>query len=137
MALIVIDKAMVPHPGHWILTHPDGGFQIRHPELVQVYREMRRYCTANGKPVPNMQEMDVWLCAQSPQLCADGQRQVALENGLTESEIKGLIASNDPTLIGNRIAALTSAMGIPPCGSCGSRQDWLNKAHQWLREQLQ
>jgi len=39
----------------------------------------------------------------------------------------------DPTLLGNRIAALTSAVGIPPCGSCGKRKGWLNRAHQWIR----
>jgi hypothetical protein len=40
---------------------------------------------------------------------------------------------DDPTLIGNRIAALTKALGIPPCGACGKRRDWLNAAHAWLR----
>lgn len=39
----------------------------------------------------------------------------------------------DPTLLGNRIAALTSAIGIPPCGGCSKRKAWLNKAHAWLR----
>ena len=48
---------------------------------------------------------------------------------LTEAEIAEL----DPTLIGNRLAALTTAIGIPPCGGCGQRQEWLNRAHLWLR----
>ena len=39
----------------------------------------------------------------------------------------------DPTLLGNRIEALTKAIGIPPCGGCASRRDWLNRAHAWLR----
>ena len=71
MPLMVKDKAMVPHPGLWKLAHPDGGFEVRHPELVQVYRQMRAYCKANDKPVPIMEEMDVWLCEQNPQLCVD------------------------------------------------------------------
>ncbi len=136
MPLIVKDKAMVPHPGHWIFHHPDGGFEVRTPELAEGYRSMRRYCAANGKDVPTMETMDSWICDQNPQLCSDGSRQIGLEIGLSESEIKGLIAGSDPTLIGNRIAALTSALGIPPCGSCGARQEWLNKAHEWLRKQL-
>lgn len=40
---------------------------------------------------------------------------------------------DDPTLLGNRIAALTTALGIPPCGGCKQRKAWLNKAHKWLR----
>ncbi len=71
MPLVVKDKAMVPHPGHWIFHHPDGGFEVRTPELAEGYRSMRRYCAANGKPVPTMDEMDVWICDQNPQLCID------------------------------------------------------------------
>jgi hypothetical protein len=40
---------------------------------------------------------------------------------------------SDPTLLGNRIAALTTAIGIPPCGGCEKRKAWLNNAHAWLR----
>lgn len=43
---------------------------------------------------------------------------------------------SDPTLLGNRIAALTSAIGFPPCGGCTARKNWLNKAHAWLRGDL-
>lgn len=39
----------------------------------------------------------------------------------------------DPTLLGNRIEALTKAIGIPPCGGCADRRDWLNRAHASLR----
>ena len=42
----------------------------------------------------------------------------------------------DPTLIGDRLAKLTSALGIPPCGGCGHRCDWLNRAHLWLQNQF-
>jgi len=39
----------------------------------------------------------------------------------------------DPTLVGNRLEALFKAVGIPPCGGCTERRDWLNAAHSWLR----
>jgi hypothetical protein len=41
--------------------------------------------------------------------------------------------ADDPTLLGNRIAALTAAIGLPPCSGCSGRQKWLNAAHKWLR----
>lgn len=52
---------------------------------------------------------------------------------LTPSESRELFGDDDPTLIGNRLAALTEAIGIPTCGSCQGRKAWLNRAHQWLR----
>lgn len=53
------------------------------------------------------------------------------DHGLTDAEVAELFP--DPTLIGNRISALTTALGIPPCDSCGRRKEWLNKAHSFLR----
>jgi hypothetical protein len=54
--------------------------------------------------------------------------------GLTDNEVADLLPDeSDQTLIGNRIAALTTALGIPPCDSCGKRKEWLNAAHLWLR----
>ena len=53
--------------------------------------------------------------------------------GLTASEVKELFPDEDPTLIGNRIAALTAALGIPTCGGCDKRRQWMNKAHLWLK----
>jgi hypothetical protein len=44
-----------------------------------------------------------------------------------------MVPELDPTLLGNRLEALIAAIGIPPCGGCGSRRDWLNRAHAWLR----
>ena len=57
--------------------------------------------------------------------------------GLSAAEVTELLPDeSDPTLIGNRIAALTKAIGIPPCGACGKRQQWMNKAHELLRRKL-
>lgn len=52
---------------------------------------------------------------------------------LKPTEIAELFPDADPTLLGNRIAALTSALGFPPCGGCTARKNWLNKAHRWVR----
>lgn len=53
---------------------------------------------------------------------------------LRDSEIAELFPdSTDRTLIGNRIAAMTEALGIPPCGGCDKRRKWMNRAHAWLR----
>lgn len=52
---------------------------------------------------------------------------------LSPAESGELFPDSDPTLLGNRIAALTTAIGIPPCGGCNKRKAWLNKAHAWLR----
>ena len=52
---------------------------------------------------------------------------------LTDKEISELFPEEDPTLIGNRIRALTDTLGIPPCGGCEQRRIWLNSAHSYLR----
>jgi hypothetical protein len=38
-------------------------------------------------------------------------------------------------LFGDRIKQLTDALGIPQCGGCAKRQEWLNNAHAWVLKQ--
>lgn len=52
---------------------------------------------------------------------------------LSPAEVSELFPGEDPKLLGNRIKALTDALGIPTCGGCEERRQWLNKAHEWLR----
>jgi hypothetical protein len=52
---------------------------------------------------------------------------------LAPDEVKELLGE-DPTLAGNRLERLFQSLGIPPCGSCGNRRDWINRAHAKLRE---
>lgn len=52
---------------------------------------------------------------------------------LKDKDIAELFPGEDPTLLGNRIAAMTAAIGIPACGGCTARKNWLNQAHAWLR----
>jgi|GEM_PF-5463916 len=59
----------------------------------------------------------------------------AVDNVLDDGERTKLFDNSDPSLIGNRFAAITSALGFPPCGKCEARKKWLNKAHAWLRGQ--
>lgn len=35
-------------------------------------------------------------------------------------------------LIGDRLAELFAAIGLPECGGCEKRKQWLNAAHRWL-----
>lgn len=53
---------------------------------------------------------------------------------LTDAEITELFPDEDPTLLGNRIKAMTEALGIPACGGCEARRRWLNSAHEWVRK---
>jgi len=55
---------------------------------------------------------------------------------LLPGEAEMLFPGEDPTLLGNRIKALTDAIGLPECSGCKRRQKWLNRAHAWLRGQL-
>lgn len=43
---------------------------------------------------------------------------------------------DDSTLFGNRIAEFTKLFGVPTCGGCEARRQWINKAHAWLRGTL-
>lgn len=56
--------------------------------------------------------------------------------GLRESEAKAIFGDDDPTLWGNKIKALTDALGIPPCSGCSQRQEWINRAHALVRKGL-
>jgi hypothetical protein len=61
-------------------------------------------------------------------------RAKAKQPALSEATIKELFGDEtDETLLGNKIAALTAVLGIPTCGGCGKRKEWLNAAHKWLR----
>lgn len=55
---------------------------------------------------------------------------------LTPAELTELFPNEDPTLLGNRIKALTDALGIPTCGGCDGRRKWINAAHAYLRSKL-
>jgi hypothetical protein len=66
----------------------------------------------------------------------DGELKPAIASmpdGLRQHEAEQLFPNEDPTLLGDRIAALTAAIGIPTCGGCELRKEWLNRAHAWLR----
>lgn len=43
-------------------------------------------------------------------------------------------ASSKSPLIGDRIASMTRAVGVKPCGGCKKRQTWLNEKHQQWRD---
>lgn len=68
----------------------------------------------------------LWLAAVQPEPATMPELSAAELAKLTD----GL---DDPTLIGNRIAEVTKRFGIPPCGGCSARQQWLNKADKWVR----
>ncbi len=53
--------------------------------------------------------------------------------GLSSTELAEIFGSDDSTLWGNRIAAVTSAIGFPPCAGCEERQGWVNRAHALAR----
>lgn len=45
-------------------------------------------------------------------------------------------AGREGMLLGDYIAAMTTAIGIPPCGGCDKRKEWLNAAHRWAKRRL-
>jgi hypothetical protein len=67
-----------------------------------------------------------------------------------EPKIHDGLVYRDFTLLGNRLESLFSsvgitkervaeakaALGLPPSCNCPARQEWINKAHLWLREKL-
>lgn len=55
---------------------------------------------------------------------------------LDATELQTIFGVDNPDLLGNKIAALTTALGIPPCAGCNGRQDWVNRAHAWVLEHL-
>jgi hypothetical protein len=62
------------------------------------------------------------------------QRDAKIIQLAKSKDVQELFPDADPTLLGNRITALTTAIGFPPCGGCENRKKWLNSAHQWLRD---
>jgi hypothetical protein len=81
-----------------------------------------------------MAEGEVRECAASDQ---PGEPDLA--DLLDEDEKRELFGADlqrdsDPTLVGNRIAALAKRLGFPPCRGCEFRQAWLNRAHGLLRQ---
>lgn len=58
---------------------------------------------------------------------------VTIEPRLSAKESKALFGESDQTLIGDKLAALFEAVGIPECGGCKKRKEWLNRAHAWVK----
>src|SRR5687768_8983687 len=91
---------------HWQICRGE----VLTPQKCEAYRVNWANLRDNGRPKP-------------------GERPI-----LSDAEVAELLPDlSDPTLIGNRIAALTTAIGIPPCAGCETRKTWMNKAHAWLR----
>lgn len=64
--------------------------------------------------------------------CQDAKAEVPAEiqqAAETQAASKGMLA-------GDLIAAMTKAIGIPACGGCEKRRQWLNRAHQFLASYL-
>ena len=93
-------------------------------------------CTRCGKTSGKTKDPLERIHSSSCRALGDKPAAVAQVPVLSAQERKELFGESDPTLLGNRIAELTKAIGIPPCGGCNMRIDWLNRAHVWLREKL-
>lgn len=138
----ITNSSKIPHGGAFQVKHPISGQDFSSPNLKAVYGAFQKYSRDNGYPVLANEEIEALICQQHPSICSEQNvpsnaalaHITAQLNHLSQAEISKLLPDlTDPTLIGNRIAALTAAMGIPSCGGCISRQNWLNRAHQWLR----
>ena len=78
-----------------------------------------------------------WRWARCRRCMAEFQTHSPLDQTFRACTLSAEIAAGteyDPTLIGNRLAELFSAIGIPPCDGCNKRKRWFNKAHVALRE---
>lgn len=99
----------------FVETLPDG----RHLHRCPVCKRNRRAPTKDSAGVKAM--------------CGKSAAQILVEQVLSAEDRAKLFPESDPTLIGNRLAAMTKAIGIPPCKGCEQRQAWLNNAELWLR----
>lgn len=142
MMLKIHDPSRIPHGGAFHVKHHITGQDFSSPSLHAVYFTYRKYDKDNGYPISEPDAIEALMCQQHPTWCSDktAQTNQALAHiesqtaSLTATEIATLLPElTDPTLIGNRIAALTSALGIPTCNGCNARRNWLNRAHEWLR----
>ena len=55
---------------------------------------------------------------------------------LEGSEITAEQVTEKGLLAGDIVATVTAAFGIPPCGGCEKRRQWMNRVHQWIRDQI-
>jgi len=72
----------------------------------------------------------------SRRLCEAGGKMPPPAKAFTDAELSELFPNDDPTLWGNRIKAVTDAIGFPPCGGCDTRRRWINAAHEWVRRNV-
>lgn len=82
-------------------------------------------CAACGNRVPSpyLPELIEATCGRGTGPDVPPEIAVAVA---TAAESRGM-------LLGDMVKALTDAIGIPTCGGCDKRREWLNKAHAWLR----
>lgn len=141
----ISDPSRIPHGGSFHVTHPISGQQFASPNMQAVFFAFRKHAKENNYPILEPVAIESLMCEQHPDWCSERAsasnqqlaQAVSKSSALNQSEISALLPDlTDPTLIGNRIARLTSALGIPTCGGCSSRQVWLNRAHEWLRNNV-
>lgn len=95
------------------------------PETVEVGGSTIRRCQRCQRPMsekyPNAKR-NCGIVAEAARPKLPSALQSAAE---AKADAQGM-------LLGDLIAAMTTAIGIPPCGGCEKRKAWLNKAHAWL-----
>lgn len=64
------------------------------------------------------------------------QQRVERQQRAALEAVEQLPEASRLLLIGDRIKQLTDALGIPQCGGCAKRQEWLNKAHAWVMQKF-
>lgn len=78
---------------------------------------------------------EIWRCAR----CGDVRGKPVRRNCTNPAPVAEQneryaweLPPEDRALLGDRIADLLAACGIPPCGGCDARKAWLNSAHRWI-----
>lgn len=101
--------------------------------------------TCDLKPISDLDGKIVYRCAECGKPLTASERDPARifrncskagppreRKLLSDGECTSLFGKTDPTLLGERIKALTDAIGLPECGGCKKRREWINKAHAWV-----
>lgn len=75
------------------------------------------------------------ICGLGPIPMRPEELPVHHQCGESRPDHAALVAAlpeSDRLLLGDRIEQLAKAIGIPTCGGCEARKQWLNRAHAWL-----
>jgi hypothetical protein len=128
--LTITNKSIVPHgPSGFQATVPQTKRTFAHRDINQLYAMIHSYCKANGLPIPDMQTIDSWVCAEQPHACSDGVLNQPQAQPELHMDLLTRVAAATAIPLANVLSKASQALGVN-CANCSKRHAVIKKINE-------